>query len=441
MALIKEITQLPRGNPEISLITSNKVSSTKIDNNNDERMIDPVDMEVEVASLGGEERVQKLPFQTLVFFDLEATGLRSSTSKARITELAFVAVNTSEFVELQAKLASSPDVESVSPRVANRLSLCVNPCALIMPNVTDLTGLDNYNLESQRSFSSHTAKLVSLFLDHLPKPFCLVAHNGNGFDFPLLRSELNNSGSNIDSGALVVDSLEALRFILMQPVGQKNDDKDLRVAASETDLFFPPLDMSDENQVFSHREVLEETQCPSGTSTPVKRGRFGGTYHIPDTPPDLTPKRPRCIDHEDEVSSATSPTSSESQKEDVRVLATPNSTDDIRYDNEATPDKSLMMEPITRPQAPIKSRKFLPASSRWNDTGRARKRLDFSTTPPTSFSLPKLHEHIFGKLPESSHGAESDCMALMRVCAYRAKPFVSFIEQHAQPFSDTVKMW
>ena len=51
-------------------------------------------------------------------------------------------------------------------------------------------GLDNYNLESQFSFDSSTNSMMSLFLSHLEKPICLLAHNGDNFDFPLLQAEL-----------------------------------------------------------------------------------------------------------------------------------------------------------------------------------------------------------------------------------------------------------
>ena len=65
-------------------------------------------------------------------------------------------------LELHKKLNSlmpDQDVEQVSARVLNKLILCLNPSSLIMPNVTELTGLDNYNLETQRTFSKQTAQV------------------------------------------------------------------------------------------------------------------------------------------------------------------------------------------------------------------------------------------------------------------------------------------
>ena len=59
-------------------------------------------------------------------------------------------------------------------------------------------------------------QILESFLQHLPKPVCLVAHHGLGFDFPLLRSELFKSESNIDPEILVVDSLEAFKYIFAE---------------------------------------------------------------------------------------------------------------------------------------------------------------------------------------------------------------------------------
>ena len=60
---------------------------------------------------------------------------------------------------------------------------------------------------------------------------------------------------------------------------------------------------------------------------------------------------------------------------------------------------------------------------------------------PTSFSLPKIHEHIFGVKPKNSHGAEADVHALIRVCASQAELFVEFAQKNYEFFKDVKKMW
>ena len=126
--------------------------------------------------------------KTPVYFDLEATGLKSS-GRPRVCEISLVAVNVSDVLNLcdtimdqlnrRRKEDSLNQVESISPRVVNKLSLCVYPMATIVPDVTDITGLDNYNLTGQTKFDKDIAKMLNIFLSRLPSPVCLVANSGN----------------------------------------------------------------------------------------------------------------------------------------------------------------------------------------------------------------------------------------------------------------------
>ena len=132
--------------------------------------------------------------RTLVYFDLEATGLKSS-GKPRICELSLIAVNVqdvldmslTENIENRTIESNTFQVRKILPRIVNKLTLCVYPMATIVPLVSDITGLDNYNLTGQSKFDKKTVDLINSFLLLLPFPVCLVAHNGNDYDFPLLK--------------------------------------------------------------------------------------------------------------------------------------------------------------------------------------------------------------------------------------------------------------
>lgn len=151
---------------------------------------------------------------TLVFFDLEATGLTG----CKITELSLVAVHVTEFADyavrlrtyIQAKNAwfngAKKSVEPSLPRVMNKLSLAVCPRQLIPPHVEDLTGLNNYNLEHQAAFRAGVGATLASFLALLARPVCLVAHNGHRFDFPLLKRELDAADIQLEIDLLVCDS-------------------------------------------------------------------------------------------------------------------------------------------------------------------------------------------------------------------------------------------
>ena len=99
--------------------------------------------------------------KTLVYFDLEATGLKSS-GRPRISELSFVAIDAQEINIMNKKLSEKVKnitchedillLETLIPRVLNKLTICVYPMATIMPEVSSITGLDNYSLTGQDKF-------------------------------------------------------------------------------------------------------------------------------------------------------------------------------------------------------------------------------------------------------------------------------------------------
>lgn len=155
--------------------------------------------------------------KTLVYFDLEATGLKSS-GRPRICEISFVAVNIEDVLQLGLKLNEDRKLceNCFLPRIVNKLTLCVYPMAIIVPLVSDLTGLDNYNLSGQSNFTNTTAGLLNSFLSCLPSPVCLVAHNGNAYDFPLLKAELEKLGTELHPATLCVDSLLGFRELLQK---------------------------------------------------------------------------------------------------------------------------------------------------------------------------------------------------------------------------------
>ena len=117
--------------------------------------------------------------KTLVYFDLEATGLKSS-GRPRISELSFVAIDAQEINIMNKKLSEKVKnitcredillLETLIPRVLNKLTICVYPMATIMPEVSSITGLDNYNLTGQYKLDKSTGDLLNTFLSRPPYP-------------------------------------------------------------------------------------------------------------------------------------------------------------------------------------------------------------------------------------------------------------------------------
>ena len=161
---------------------------------------------------------------TLVYIDLEATGLKSS-GKPRITEISLVAVSKQDVLDLHEKsmnlVKSDKYVEKrmsqndalMLPRVLNKMTICVYPMATIIPVVSIITGLDNYNLTSQASFDKNTGDLLCNFLDRLPSSVCLVAHNEKLYVFLLFKAELEKASSKFSSTVLCVDSYLGIKDI------------------------------------------------------------------------------------------------------------------------------------------------------------------------------------------------------------------------------------
>ncbi|CAH0718011.1 unnamed protein product, partial [Brenthis ino] len=135
---------------------------------------------------------------TYVFFDLETTGLpRQEHNKTKITELSLVAVKKEHLLD-------SP--EQKVPRVQNKLTLCLNPQKMIQDETTTITGLNNDLLEHQSPFNENAFRVINGFLNILKKPICLVAYNGNWFDFPILKRQLDNLNVTLPEEVMCADS-------------------------------------------------------------------------------------------------------------------------------------------------------------------------------------------------------------------------------------------
>ena len=315
--------------------------------------------------------------KTLVYFDLEATGLKSS-GRPRICEISFVAVNIEDVLQLGLRLNEDRKLceKSFLPRIMNKLTLCVYPMAIIVPLVSDLTGLDNYNLSGQSKFNKTTADLLNSFLSCLPSPVCLVAHNGNAYDFPLLKAELEKLGTELNPGTLCVDSLLGLRALL-----QKQGKTERRNPANVN------------YKEIKAREIYAATEL-------VKAGMFEAEM---------------MEGHSD--------------------LLDEGSTKINQADSEVTPRRSIKtFVPCIKPSKrahishseKLKIRKKLTYSSQ---------------STPTSFTLGNLHKHLLGVAPAQSHGAEADCEALLRTSAVLGEDWIKWVKDNSYPFAKCKKMW
>ena len=88
-------------------------------------------------------------------------------------------------------------------------------------NIFISPGLYNDSLDHQKDFDDDLVDLMTSFLRRLDPPVCLLAHNGNRFDFRLLRAELARISKALPDVVLCADTLDAFRCLDgLSPLGR-----------------------------------------------------------------------------------------------------------------------------------------------------------------------------------------------------------------------------
>ncbi|KAM9327152.1 three prime repair exonuclease 2 [Gastrophryne carolinensis] len=147
--------------------------------------------------------------KTFIFLDLEATGLNADRPK--ITELCLIAVHASSLKDPVVDNSGEPQL----PRVLDKLCLCVDPGKPLSQKASEITGLTNELLtcNEKQMFDVNIFNVISDFVSRQAQPVCLVAHNGFFYDFPLIKTELQQQQHDLSSSMLCLDSLQAFRHL------------------------------------------------------------------------------------------------------------------------------------------------------------------------------------------------------------------------------------
>lgn len=161
---------------------------------------------------------------TFVFFDIETTGLPwQEKNQTKITDFSFVA-------------ASRKILEATSygqTPLVSKFTVVLNPERAIHPKVRTLTGLSNELLQHAPVFKRIVKSLI-MFIEDLTRPVCLVAHNGNVFDFKILLAECNDAGVSLPEDLLCVDSLVGFRALLKNSSLTYKDFEDIQEISLES---------------------------------------------------------------------------------------------------------------------------------------------------------------------------------------------------------------
>lgn len=323
---------------------------------------------------------QRRQIETLVFLDLESTGLPDlmPRRKVNVTELALIAVPR--------KLLHTP------LRCVHKLSFCVEPRSAVTVDAANITGLDNWDLQWCPSFAE-IAHVVEKFLYTLQPPICLVAHNGDKFDFPLLRAELKHAAPGIDLTAFFCcDSLPAFREIL----GDAADPQEVTEVTALGELgkdFWEAFEAADiMSGSDSDEQLLSQPLERPAHRTPQNKASASGGI-----PPPAKKKR--------EVHGQNG-----QRLQQHRLVARRLFADDVPVNGSNTSSTMAI-----------------------NKTSVNGKKVQFK--------LGKVYERVVGTEMPSAHEAEADCRALAEICARLGNRFLEYVDAKHHMLQNVTPMW
>ncbi|XP_078381179.1 three prime repair exonuclease 2-like [Oculina patagonica] len=153
-------------------------------------------------------------FSTFIFLDLETTGLQKPVE---ITELSMIAVERIHLIE-------SSKTKSI-PRLLDKFTTCVRPKKEIESYASMVTCLSNEDLENKKEFDNELGNIVRSFITRQKQPTCLVAHNGDHFDFNILLSHLQAVEITLPENVYASDSIKAFRKQHKEAKNESNNEE------------------------------------------------------------------------------------------------------------------------------------------------------------------------------------------------------------------------
>ncbi|KFM60848.1 Three prime repair exonuclease 2, partial [Stegodyphus mimosarum] len=393
---------------------------------------------------------------TLIFMDLETTGLPTYVGRknVHITELSLLAVDRDVFETDE------------SFRIINKLSFCIRPRVAISPGAIDITRLCNDTLQNQEEFNETIPKSLTYFFKRLRPPICLLAHNGNKFDFPVLQAELNRINYSLESEILCADTLEAFRNIGINPnnsmKSQICSDKNFLNIQLNDNLHGKNPTLDDEVEALLSEDLdlfrnIEETEVQNNdslekASTEVQRSLGKCLTEILNNASSAKSLNSICLLQHDNGTSKTEDVStvlpenfSSMFTEFKTPVQSPTTSKIQNFKTKVQKSKQKLHDPLYSPKSECKQTFFhsIPAKRKlFLEDGTCKSKM---TVPAekrkVQYSLQKLYYHFFGENPPESHYAEADCITLSKVCQKVRKEFLEWIDVNSIPFYKTKAMW
>ncbi|XP_053665418.1 uncharacterized protein LOC128714569 [Anopheles marshallii] len=333
--------------------------------------------------------------KSFVFFDLETTGIpQLEHFRTKITELSMVACTRGHLLE------SSTEI----PRVTHKLSLCFNPLRMITLGSSQATGLYNDLLEKESQFDGNAGEMIRLYLERLQKPACLVAHNGNRFDFILLKQHLLRIGVSLPVDLYCVDSLPAFREIeadVERSYFENNEGLDSEIPDLEYQTLRVMEELEQANDWLLERKKINETTPQSGRMEQKYKQALRDYLAV-------APCRTLPL---------------------AEIL-----TDDDDDDNG---DSDADYSPSCCSRGSVTSRKRLFSATVSDETEDVKP---LETSPVSNakkrFNLSDLYKRTVGKDLVNAHRAEDDTLALMNCAIVHGVRFVRYAEANCIAYEE-----
>ncbi|EDW87471.1 uncharacterized protein LOC6526651 [Drosophila yakuba] len=335
------------------------------------------------------EQAEEQPkISTFAVLDLETNNLPAyQNNRVAITELCIYAFEAALLKKEKNEDQGEKKEQELpaAPRVLHKLNLLFQPSMKVFPEAERITGLSNYLLERESKLDADAAQLINGFLKHLPGPVCLVAHNGWGFDFPILRQTFEKLNIELPQSLTCVDSLRAFMEI---DDTQHKETSPLKVPNAVQETIAIPELKDDQETETAHKEpeAVKDFDWRTRNETTPKR-------------PILTPKETFA----------------------KRKLLRDCDEDDLE---EQTPAKRKPEE--------FRSRRQLFSGFKCAETKRF---------PPRGvYNLGSLFTSKFQRPALSAHQAEADVAMLTKLIQHYGMDFLAFAEEQAIPFHEVVPL-
>ncbi|TMW49644.1 hypothetical protein DOY81_005290 [Sarcophaga bullata] len=339
--------------------------------------------------------------KSFVVFDLETNGLPSHQfNKCSITEISLYGFSVNNVYDTKKILKDvEAGVEELVerppelPRCLHKLTMMVNPLRAIHPDAEKVTGLSNEMLEHESSFDKNTAECLNNFLNRLERPICLVAHNGKGFDFPILRYVYDRIEMSLPSSVYCVDSLNIFREIDEKRENLKQEEKaetkiENQENLSEFSVISDSLEIKIENQ-----ENLSEFSI---TSDPLEENALINWQANNETTPKVINKT--CKRSHDESTSGDS-------------------------------NSSIVLKENL-------SKKFKARRSLFSDDFQPKNKFP----KKGEYKLGTIYQRCFAEEPKNLHRAESDVEILTKLILHYGMDFLACAEERKELFSSIPKL-